>query len=177
MSEEGQVTSGRRVNDPIYRLLFHPTDEIEMDDGTRVPYVVLLLRNAREVLEKRYGPVFCNSQWIAHMWRVLLVDDPLRLTPQTSSIYVFLMLFIIGRERSIFDTMSRLYDGESLFGTRGPQQMFSFVHYHVLRVMELHMNHPSTNKYTVVKQMDDFVEEAQVQYVMGPIGAPRAKQQ
>jgi hypothetical protein len=157
--------------DPIYRMLMFPNDVIDMDDGSNMRYIDVLLKNARALLEKMYGKYMRESVLIQHMFDLL--DGQ-----HDEHIKIFVMNFILAHEPSIARCLSDMYDTfakEALFeGRRGPQQLFLWNQYFLKPVMGWHKNHHN-NKYTIVMEMEHHVLQATREYIMGPFDAPRSE--
>lgn len=163
---EHPIQSIRCEADPIYRLLLFGQETLQMTDGTTTRYVDLLLSNAKAILYKRYGQSFQKSRWIQEMFRLLENQHDL-------AVKIFVMHFIIHQEPSVARAMADLYDTEAqdaLFpGESGPQHFFLYLQKFLHQAMEAHLNH-ANNKYTIVGELQGFVQKATQEYIMGPQG-------
>jgi hypothetical protein len=169
ISKQFAVHQKRCDADPIYRMLLFADDMIEMDDGTSVRYIDVLLGSARVLMEKMYGKYFHNSPLIQQMFALFA-------SQHDTNIKIFAMSFILAHEPAIAKCFSDMYDTtsrETLFeGQRGPQQFFLWNQYFVKPAMGLHKNHHN-NKYTIVMEMEQYVLQAVREYAMGPFDAPK----
>ena len=154
----------RSEADPMYRLLLFGNDMLTMSDGSKEMYVDVLLRNAKSVLNKRYGPAFESSRLIQQMFHLL---D----TQHDVTVKIFVVHFIIHQEPLVARAMADLYDTQepsALFpGEAGPKHFNAYVTKFLRPAIESHLNH-ANNKYTIVQEMQGFVQKATQEYIMGP---------
>jgi hypothetical protein len=162
--EDWEIHQNRCNNDPIYRILYFGNNRLQMSDGSTPRYIDHLLGSALEILEKRLGKPFSESRWIKHVLPMLTDVTNDDIVPK-----IFAIFFILQKDWRIADELANLYESDEnvdVFAIGGSNQFYAFIKY-IKTHMEYHLNH-STNKYTVTRELKAFVDNAKIEYMLGP---------
>jgi len=150
--------------DPMYRLLFFGNQRLHMSDGSTPRYIDHLVRNAIDILEKRYGDMFKRARWISHVLPMLCDPDNDDIVPK-----IFAFMCMLHKIPTLTTTMYELYDSDhpyDMFAAGGNNHFFAFLKY-IEQCLEKHFNH-ANNKYGIARELKGFVQHARQEYMMGP---------
>ena len=163
------VHRNRCEADPIYQLLFFPTQPIEVHDpvtGALVyttTFIDRFIDGIYSMMKKRYGPALQKERLIVEMFEILqgsLCDAQLK---------TFVMMFLIKWEPSVGDLVRDLYEPDakgSLFGTESIDQYNS-----LLRRLDHWVEQTITfpfSQFSIVQLVQNFLQACTTEYIMGP---------
>lgn len=142
MSEK--IHQERCDNDPIYRLLFFPDDQ--------------LLNLFLEYMERKYGPLLMDDRIVSKAFSLLKTTDD-------AQIKKFAVLFILQSEKELNGEVAQMYGPDGLFDkNRNYRRLLSKLD----EFTEMTLNFPY-NRHNIIRIVDNFLSATVNEYTMGPL--------